>query len=242
MSPLRPVGARIGTCAGITHEAPIFEMERKMSTLLKTSKIIAAIAVTGFMLSATAHFATAQEQPSAQKIIQALTPKPLTRGLSTSPADTTKAAADQKFIDSVRNRTTRSLSTTERDQIASIAKDKPSIDLEINFDYNSANISVTAQPGVKALSEALSNPDLKSSTFIIAGHTDAKGGDDYNQSLSERRADAIKKYLVAKGVPAASLVTVGYGKTQLKNAANPLAGENRRVQVVNMASKSAEVK
>jgi outer membrane protein OmpA-like peptidoglycan-associated protein len=216
-----------------------------MSVFMNTIKFktIIAIVASGFLLSATPQFANAQEQPSAQKILQALTPKPLTRGLTAPPADTAKATEELKFIDTVRNRQTRSLSTTERDQIASIAKEKPSIDLEINFDYNSAVISKTAQAGVKALGQALSNPELKSSTFIIAGHTDAKGGDDYNQSLSERRADAIKKYLVDKeGIPAANLVTVGYGKNQLKNAGSPLASENRRVQVVNMATKSAEAK
>ena len=208
-----------------------------MSSHLRVPKfnVIVSLLVSGFLLSAASHIAQAQDQPSAQKILQALTPKPITRGLTASPADAAKAADEQKFLDTVRNRQTRSLSTGERDQIATIAKDKPSIDLEINFDYNSAVVNATAQPGVKALGQALSNADLKNSTFVIAGHTDAKGTDEYNQTLSERRADAIKRYLVDKhGIAAASLVTVGYGKTQLKNKDNPLAGENRRVQVVNM--------
>jgi outer membrane protein OmpA-like peptidoglycan-associated protein len=90
---------------------------------------------------------------------------------------------------------------------------------------------------VEALGKALTNPDLKGTTFVLAGHTDAKGGDTYNQELSERRADSLKKYLMEKyGLAAADLVTVGYGKTKLKNVADPDGGENRRVQVVNMAS------
>ena len=73
------------------------------------------------------------------------------------------------------------------------------------------------------------------SVFLVAGHTDGKGGDEYNQGLSERRAEAIKRYLVRKfGLAAENLVTAGYGKTQLKNSGNPFADENRRVQVVNM--------
>ena len=88
-----------------------------------------------------------------------------------------------------------------------------------------------------ALGKALTNPELKGTTFVLAGHTDAKGGDSYNQDLSERRADSLKKYLMEKyGIAAADLVTVGYGKTKLKNASDPAADENRRVQVVNMAS------
>ncbi|MGZ3412082.1 MAG: OmpA family protein [Xanthobacteraceae bacterium] len=213
-----------------------------MSSHLKPNSI-ASLVVAGLLLSATPLMAQAQNQPTSSQILQALTPKPLTRGLTASPADTAKAAQEQKFIDTVRNRQTRSLSTGEREQIATIAQDKPSIDLEINFDYNSAVITKTALPGAKALGQALADPAMKGSTFIIAGHTDAKGTDEYNQALSERRADAIKKYLVDKdGIPAANLVTVGYGKTQLKNKDNPMAPENRRVQVVNMVSKSAENK
>ncbi len=100
-----------------------------------------------------------------------------------------------------------------------IAKSRPSIDLEINFDYNSANIGSKATPQVTALGQALTSSELKGRTFILAGHTDAKGGDSYNQALSERRADAVKRFLSQKyGIEVTHLVTVGYGKTQLKNA------------------------
>jgi outer membrane protein OmpA-like peptidoglycan-associated protein len=176
------------------------------------------------------------EDPTEQDIVKALTPKPLTRGLSVSPADAAKKADEQKFLDDIKSRPTRSLSSNEREQIATIAADKPSIDLTINFDYNSANIAPSAAGAVTALGKALSNPDLKGSTFLVAGYTDAKGGDQFNQQLSERRAETIKKVLAAKyGVSAESLVTVGYGKTKLKNQSDPFAAENRRVQVVNMA-------
>ena len=112
--------------------------------------------------------------------------------------------------------------------------------MEITFDYNSANISAAAQPAIQALGRALSNPDLKGSTFVVAGHTDAAGGEAYNQGLSERRADSVKRYLVEKfGLAGADLVTVGYGESRLKDAAHPLDAANRRVQVVNMADKTA---
>ena len=89
-----------------------------------------------------------------------------------------------------------------------------------------------------ALGQALSSAELKGSTFVVAGYTDIKGGDTFNQTLSERRADAVKRYLAEKyNIDAANLVTVGYGKTKLKNPTNPVAAENRRVQVVNMADK-----
>ena len=124
---------------------------------------------------------------------------------------------------------------TEREEIATIVKDKPKIDLEINFDYNSADISAKSMPSVQALGRALTNAELKGSTFVVAGHTDAVGGEEYNQGLSERRADTIKKYLSEKyGVNGSDLVTVGYGKTKPKDANAPMDPVNRRVQVVNM--------
>ena len=192
--------------------------------------------------------ARAADDVSEDQIVRALAPakKPLTRGLSMGPqthTDPAAGAAEDHFMQTIRNRPTRSLSLAEREEIATIVTNKPKIDLEINFDYNSANISAKSLPSVQALGRALSNPDLKGSTFIVAGHTDAAGGDAYNQDLSERRADSIKRYLVDKfGVPGTDLVTVGYGKTKLKDPANPLAEVNRRVQVANMDNKATASK
>ncbi|MBR1160987.1 OmpA family protein [Bradyrhizobium elkanii] len=181
------------------------------------------------------------------QIIKALTPEkqPLTRGLSAGPQATSpELNADQaKFVQSVRGRATRSLSSAEREEIATIVQDKPKIDLEINFDYNSADISPKSLPSVQALGRALTNQDLKGSTFVVAGHTDAAGGEDYNQGLSERRADAIKRYLVDKyGINGTDLVTVGYGKSKLKDPSHPMAEVNRRVQVVNVENKATAAK
>jgi outer membrane protein OmpA-like peptidoglycan-associated protein len=200
----------------------------------------------GAALSIGVAKALAADDVTEDEIVRALAPpkKPLTRGLSVGPqADPATVAAEGRFVQTIRGRSTRSLSSSEREEIATIAKDKPNIDLEINFDYNSADISAKSLPSVQALGKALTNPDLKGSTFIVAGHTDAAGGDAYNQDLSERRADSIKRYLTDKfGIAGADLVTVGYGKTKLKDPANPLAEVNRRVQVVNMANKTTASK
>ncbi len=62
------------------------------------------------------------------------------------------------------------------------------------------------------LGTALTRTDLKGRTFILAGFTDAKGSETYNQGLSERRADAARQFLSKKyGIEAGNLVTVGYG-------------------------------
>ena len=202
---------------------------------------ITAIAL-GAALSMTAGLALAGDNNvSTGQILDALKPKPATRGLSVGPqADPTAQAKEATFLNTVRNRSTRSLSTGEREQIAELAATKPKIDLEIQFDYNSADIAKSSMGSVQALGKALSDPALKGSTFVVAGHTDATGGEEYNQGLSERRADTIKKYLMQNyGLNGTDLVTVGYGETKLKDAANGADAMNRRVQVVNMDTKTA---
>ena len=207
-------------------------------------KVACSLMIGSLALALGIGFAGAGEQPSASTIIKTLTPpKSMTRGLSASPADAAKKAEEKAFLNSIRNRKTRSLSTVELDKIATIAKEKPNIDLEINFEFNSDRINQAALQTVEALGKALSDPALKGNTFILAGHADATGKPDYNQDLSERRANSVKRYLVENyHIPADSLVTVGYGETQLKNKKDPYAAENRRVAVVNMNDSATAAK
>ena len=153
--------------------------------------ILKAITI-GAALSMTAGLAIAGDNNvSADQILNALQPKPLTRGLSVGPQEELAVKTKETgFIATLRNRKTRSLSLGEREEIAQIASTKPKIDLEIHFDYNSADISKDSMPTVQELGKALSDSSLKGSTFVVAGHTDAVGGEDYNQGLSERRADS----------------------------------------------------
>jgi outer membrane protein OmpA-like peptidoglycan-associated protein len=216
-----------------------------MSRMSETKNLTAILSIVtiGAALSFAMAPAVAADEVTEDQILRALAPpakKPLTRGLSVGPpAEPVVSAEEGRFVQKIRGRSTRSLSASEREEIASIAKDKPNIDLEITFDYNSAEISAKSLASVQALGKALTNPDLKGSTFVVAGHTDAAGSDAYNQDLSERRADSIKRYLTDKfGIAGADLVTVGYGESKLKDASQPLAEANRRVQVVNMANKA----
>jgi outer membrane protein OmpA-like peptidoglycan-associated protein len=205
---------------------------------------IVCAALAGAVTLFVGHAALAGEQPSEAQILDALKPK-ISRSMSNAPADPARAAEEQKAIETLRlGQRTRSLSSSQREQVAAVAKEKPKVDLEIYFDYNSATISAEAIPTLDKLGHVLSNPDLQGSIFMIAGHTDAKGGENYNLGLSERRAEAVKRYLVEKfNLSAESLTSIGYGKEQLKDKDNPFAPENRRVQVVNMQSKStAEAK
>ena len=72
---------------------------------------------------------------------------------------------------------------------------------------------------------------LVSATIRIEGHADARGTPEANQVLSQRRADAVKSYLVGKGVDAPMLKAVGAGSKAPKNTADLFSGENRRVEI-----------
>ena len=219
-----------------------------MSKLFGTRNLTAILSILtiGAVLSLGISKALAEDDVTEDQILKALSPvkKPLTRGLSAGPqTDPAATAAQTKFVSSIRGRKTRSLTVSEREEIATIAKDQPNIDLEITFDYNSADISAKSLQSVQALGRALTNPDLKGSTFVVAGHTDAAGSESYNQDLSERRADSIKRYLMDNyHIASSDLVTVGYGKTKLKDPNQPMAEVNRRVQVVNMENKTTASK
>ena len=117
-------------------------------------------------LRARTHRVAPRAVPS---VVDAPAKKPLTRSLSAgSQAEpAAAAAAEGRFVQTIRGRATRSLSVSEREEIATLAKDKPNIDLEITFDYNSANISAKSLPAVQTLGRALTNPDLKGSAFIV---------------------------------------------------------------------------
>jgi outer membrane protein OmpA-like peptidoglycan-associated protein len=206
-----------------------------MTETRRMSKRRAAVAVAALaMFFAGRGPASAADPLTEEQIVKALTPI-TTRSLTLAPADSA-ATADKKLLDSLRNRPAHSLTPGEREQIAAAAAAKPSIDIDINFDYRSAKISRSAASAVNTLGKALSNPDLKGTTFILAGHTDGKGSLPYNQELSDKRVDTVRQYLVNRfKLSPTSLVAVGYGKTKLKNEGDPFGPENRRVQVVNMA-------
>jgi outer membrane protein OmpA-like peptidoglycan-associated protein len=90
--------------------------------------------------------------------------------------------------------------------------------------------AATAQ--LTALGAELAKPERKGTRLVVAGHTDARGGDEFNERLSKRRAEAVKHVLVEKfGMPDETVVAVGHGKAEPKNAADPFAAENRRVEV-----------
>jgi outer membrane protein OmpA-like peptidoglycan-associated protein len=77
-----------------------------------------------------------------------------------------------------------------------------SVNLNIPFESNSSALRPQAAAQLQQLESALTSASLGKDRFVVAGHTDAKGGAQYNKQLSLRRAQAVKRFLVAKGMDA----------------------------------------
>lgn len=203
------------------------------------AKLLAACATFAMIAFAGSAFA----QTSTNDITRALQPKAppagLTRSIGVAPPNP-KAEAEKQVVNKLR---TRSIAiepvgapptAEERVEIAAIAKDKPAIDLEILFEYNSDIVGPRAVPALVQLGNALAHPDFKGTVFLINGHTDAAGSPDYNLGLSQRRAQAVRRVLIEQyKIAPDTLIPTGFGKEQLKVPQDPLSGANRRVQIVN---------
>jgi outer membrane protein OmpA-like peptidoglycan-associated protein len=103
----------------------------------------------------------------------------------------------------------------------------------ITFNFDSAELTHDAQAMLDRIAVALRAPSNRTLDYRIEGHTDAKGSVAYNQILSQRRAEAVRTYLITMGIREQRLTAVGFGKTRpLPNppAASPYAPINRRVQ------------
>ncbi|MBB5635693.1 outer membrane protein OmpA-like peptidoglycan-associated protein [Pedobacter cryoconitis] len=109
-------------------------------------------------------------------------------------------------------------------------------DSGILFDFDSANLKAQAKDNVKSLAGSLEKyPDTE---IKVIGHTDSKGTETYNMSLSERRAAAVKAYAVSQGVPSGRMTTVGKGFSEpiADNATDAGRAANRRVEIVIVAN------
>src|SRR5262249_33629197 len=103
---------------------------------------------------------------------------------------------------------------------------------DVLFDTGSYTLrSGTREKLAKISGILLAHPGL---TLAIEGHPDSVGSDEFNQQLSERRADAVRDFLAEQGVPASSISARGFGKTQPVASNDTPEGRqrNRRVELV----------
>jgi outer membrane protein OmpA-like peptidoglycan-associated protein len=148
------------------------------------------------------------DEPSTEDIVRSLTPEPRTRALRGVDVEGGSEPAGP-----------------------------PSIDLQVQFAYDSAALGTDALIVLQRLGEALGDPRLAQYSFVIAGHTDARGSDAYNLDLSQRRANSVRDFLAGRhGIARTRMMALGHGETQPADPANPDAAINRRVQVVNIGN------
>ncbi len=103
--------------------------------------------------------------------------------------------------------------------------------LLVFFDFDKSDLKEESLPELDLAAEFLkSHPDIR---VRIEGHTDDVGSDEYNLQLSKRRAEAVKKYLLTKGIEERRITTIGYGKSQpkIKDTSPEARAQNRRVEM-----------
>jgi len=108
----------------------------------------------------------------------------------------------------------------------------PKIDLDISFKKGEATLLPAGEKQLDSLAIALKDSRLAGQSFVVAGHTDAEGGVDYNDRLSCERALSARKYLHDKyGINDNSLIPMGFGFSKLKNSDDKFSEVNRRVEI-----------
>jgi OOP family OmpA-OmpF porin len=101
----------------------------------------------------------------------------------------------------------------------------------VYFDFNTSKMSSVSVPQLDALAEIMKKHET--GNFIISGYADDLGDAGYNMQLSKERAEAVKRYLISKGVPESRLIANGYGETapSVDNKTKSGRAQNRRVEI-----------
>ncbi len=107
----------------------------------------------------------------------------------------------------------------------------------MQFDVNSSTVRSSSTGNLNDLSTVLAK--YEDTDVLIEGHTDSSGSEQYNQSLSEKRASSVKRKLIQNGIVASRMTAVGYGESQPLEDNSTEAGRqaNRRVEIAIYANK-----
>ncbi len=102
---------------------------------------------------------------------------------------------------------------------------------KIHFSYNKSKIRISSYPTLDTLVNITKS--CPNSHIVIEGHTDSDGDRAYNKWLSQKRANAVKRYLISKGIKKSRLKAIGYGESRplLPNISREAKRENRRIEI-----------
>ena len=183
-----------------------------------TSKHLLAalcLAIAGHTLPAIAQGNDASQQSAEE--LQKLFEQQKTRGLVIAPAPGTETPPP-----------------TNAEEVAKASVYTPvdegtEINVRISFDFDSALLRDDQIPKLATLCEAMTN--MSGQVFRIVGHTDSKGSEAYNESLSLLRASEVKRYMVNScGIEEDRLLAIGAGESHPVNDSDTTSEENRRVE------------
>ena len=142
-----------------------------------------------------------------------------------TPAEPAMKMRSIRLLDDESQRPKQPASATQ----PATARRADALSLPVQFSFDSAEIQPSARKQLDALAEGIRLLS-EAKTVLVQGHTDAAGTEQYNEQLSQRRAQAVKNYLVAAGIDAARLRAIGKGEHAPLSGTDPYAAENRRVQ------------
>jgi outer membrane protein OmpA-like peptidoglycan-associated protein len=150
------------------------------------------------------------------------------------------AAGSELESERVKRKAAEAQARLAMDSLAAIASVKQedsntviTLSGEVLFKTKEATLLPVAQTQLDKVAEVL-NSQGEGKQMVVEGHTDSQGKDDYNQQLSQRRAEAVRSYLVSKGVPSDMIKAVGKGELEpvADNKSAEGRANNRRVEIV----------
>ncbi|THT98496.1 OmpA family protein [Lampropedia puyangensis] len=123
-----------------------------------------------------------------------------------------------------------------------VKTEKITVSADAFFDFDKATLKPEGRAKLDELANAVASDKFELEVIVAVGHTDSTGPEAYNQKLSERRANAVKAYLVSKGVEANRVYAEGKGELQpvASNKTREGRAQNRRVEIE--VTGSAQVK
>jgi OOP family OmpA-OmpF porin len=187
--------------------------------------------VAGLLVTTSVAHAQVQQMgaaPNADELIKALAPT----GGGKKTGGAAQGSAGQLSVRGIRVlNATPGAATQAPAQPSAVA-------LDVKFALGSADLTDSARQTIGQLAKAMKSDQLQPYRFKVEGHTDSTGRPEANMLLSQRRAEAVKTYLVDSfGVVPDRLEAVGRGQQEPLDAAHPESGVNRRVQVAILGAK-----